>query len=178
MNADIARILETAPWPAGLVDDLALLKSTAEVAYPPDDLLDEYGYTREAYQALLTQDLFLRAIKARREEFKDVGVTLKAKALALAEDRLYRVVEIIDTPDMSPVVRLDAYKFLAKMGGADQPKSATSDEGPKAHTLIINLPPLDNSGATQQITITPVAQPVTPKETAIEGEYRELPTIT
>jgi hypothetical protein len=110
----------------------------AEGTRTPHAVLSAYGYDDITIDWLLQHKPFVSQIERYRAELQATGYTFRAKASFLAEQHLDTTHKIIASNDTPPQVRLDAIKFLAKMGNLEPKESATG--ATDRFSITINMP--------------------------------------
>lgn len=127
----------------------------AEGARPAPEILADYGYDPSQIAFLLEHGPFVAQVMRYRSELERNGYTFKAKAAHLAEKHLDTCNNLIRDVNTPPVVRLDAIKFLARMGNLEPKEGATRGEG---LTISINL-----GGSSAPITIDSTSSTTAPR---------------
>lgn len=116
----------------------------------PDTIAPRYGYTQDKWDDLKTDEHFTKLVEAKRTELQKSGYTFRLKAALAAEDLLDDVYIGAKSIDATLSAKLEAFKYLTKLGGLEPKEDKQVAQGP-AFTINIDL----GAGITQKITIEP-----------------------
>lgn len=124
-------------WPPTLPIELALNTAT------PDEIREEYGYTREEWDRLRTNKTFLTELAGACELVRQEGMSFKLKAKLIAEENLKQVWKMVhgDDKDVPAAVKGKLIELTARWAGFD-PKTYADNgsSGPvNANTLNIQI---------------------------------------
>lgn len=126
----------TIGWPPTFVLEVALGQSKIK------DICEAYAITRERWDELRADPLFIKDVESAVNELKKDGVSYKVKARLQAEAMLPRVWEMVHKSHdiVPPSVQADLIKFTARVGGLDNSRSADAvTGGGTALQININL---------------------------------------
>lgn len=142
MNA-LARIPFDQKDPSGLVWPPTLPIELALKTASPEDLRIEYGYTREEWDALPTNPVFLRDLAGACELVRQEGMSFKLKAKLIAEENLKQVWKMVhaDNVTVQPAVKAKLIELTARWAGFD-PRTLPEGGGGgpvNANTLNIQI---------------------------------------
>lgn len=122
-------------WPPTLPIELAL-----KVA-PNDQIRQEYGYSREEWNALPQVPAFIRDLTAACEMVRQEGMSFKLKARLIAEDNLkalWRMVHEDSNKETPPAVKAKLMELCARWGHYD-PKSLPLDGSAASTGNAVNI---------------------------------------
>ena len=134
----------------------------------PDSIASRYRYTPEGWATLKDDENFKKIVEAKRSELQKSGYTFRLKAALAAESLLDDVYLGAKDMDASLSAKLEAFKYLTKIGGLE-PKEDKAQQQGSGFTIRIDLSG-DNSTT---ISVEP-AKPVIDIES--EEVFDELPT--
>lgn len=117
-------------WPPTLPIELAL--KTAE----PAELRVEYGYTPEEWEALRTNQVFLKELAGACELVRQEGMSFKLKAKLIAEENLKEVFRMTRDQNCPHAVRGKLIELTARWAGYDP---RTNGEGSEGGPLNANM---------------------------------------
>ena len=102
-------------YPATLPIEVALHAAPIRV------LCEEYGLTREDWEQLRVNPLFVADVRAVAETLRRDGMSFKLKARLQSEELLKKTWEMIHAPlaDIPAAVRADLIKFTVRVAGLD-----------------------------------------------------------
>ena len=129
-------------------------RDPADISYPPtlpvelvlrdktpQELCGEYGISRDEWNTLRLNPIFIADVQARTIELKNDGVSFRLKAKLQSEGLLTRAWSMIHDPKVPANVQADLLKFTVRAAGLDGSKdqalaqaSATS-----ALQIVINM---------------------------------------
>lgn len=137
--APIRHIDEPSPDPARLGWPPTLPIEIALRTAPIRRICEEYGLTREDWDALRKDPRFVADVQAAHEELKKDGMSFKMKARLQSEELLKTSWKMIHAPsdDVPPSVKADLLKFTVRAAGLDGSKDQNS--GTFAPTLQIQI---------------------------------------
>lgn len=119
---------------------------------PPQTIASRHGYDAASFQTLNATPWFQRALAKKRQEVAEQGWNFKSKMAMLAEDmgmQAYRAASMSD----SPAVKLDTFKYLAKLADLEPRPSAQQTPG-GGFMININLSSsTDSSAQSRKIVI-------------------------
>ena len=117
-----------------LVVELALRDFT------PEQLRVEYGYTREDWDALKTNEAFVADLSAACEMVRAEGMSFKLKAKLQAEELLTTSWRLIHGGDKVPAtVKADLVKATMRWAGYDNKEATNANLGATGLNIQINL---------------------------------------
>lgn len=121
-------------YPATLPIEVALRTA------PIGDICKAYGLSKEDWDALRTNPLFVADVAARVEELKKDGMSFRLKARLQAEELLKTSWKLIhsSSDEVSPAVKADLLKFTIRAAGLDGSKDQAANAG-NANNLQINI---------------------------------------
>jgi hypothetical protein len=133
----------------------------------PDHIAQKYHYTPEAWEALKQDESFKKVVDAKRIELQKTGYTFRLKAALAAEDLLDEVYIGAKSVDASLSAKLEAFKYLTKIGNLEPKEDKQVAAGPAFsikidlgdNTVTINNTP---EPAQDIIDITPDELPAAP----------------
>jgi hypothetical protein len=128
----------------------------------PDKIATRYAYQPDAWQSLKNDEHFRKVVEAKRTELQKSGYTFRLKAALAAEDLLDDVYIGAKSIDASLASKLEAFKYLTKLGGLEPKEDKQVQQGP-AFTINIDL----GGGITRNVTI----------ETTDAIDTDDLPTL-
>lgn len=131
-DAPLARPVDMSRVPASVALEIA------EGSQDPPVVLRAAGFTEEQVDWLLHHEPFLVQIERFRADLQKNGYTFRSKAAFLAEAHLDTVHALVENKDTPSVVRLDAVKWLAKVGNLE-PKENAGALGREGVSITINL---------------------------------------
>jgi hypothetical protein len=135
----------------------------------PDHIAQRYHYTTEAWESLKNDQNFMRVVESKRTELQKTGYTFRLKAALAAEDLLDEVYIGAKSVDASLSAKLEAFKYLTKIGNLEPKEDKQVATGP-AFSIKIDLG--DNSiTINQEAQAQPDTIDITP-----EDELPEVPT--
>ena len=120
-------------WPTTLPTEIALRTA------PIREICQGYGISKEAYEALRTNPLFVAQVKNLAEELKkDKGLSFKLKAQLQSEELLKTSWKLIHSTNdqVPPNVKADLIKYTWKVAGLEPEKT---DKKSVVVPLQINL---------------------------------------
>jgi hypothetical protein len=117
------------PWPPQFITELALQLDSTEI------VLQRHEVSHEQYQQFLALPIFRREVAAMMKELSDSGHTYKLKARQQAEAYLPVVDEIVNNIDVAASTRMDAIKYMGKMGDLE-PKEKKGEENNGANIQV------------------------------------------
>lgn len=104
----------------------------------PQEVLQEYGYTGKNAFNLIASPLFQNELKRCIDETVN-GLTFQQRAKLMAPDILEHAYDLATDRELSPAIRLDAQKWIAKMADLEPKEDKASLN--QAFQLILNLAP-------------------------------------
>ena len=125
-------------WPPTLPIELALKTAT------PEELRVEYGYSRQEWDLLPTNAVFMRDLAAACELVRQEGMSFKLKAKLIAEENLKQVWKMIhaDYDKVPAAVKGKLIELTARWAGFDERWSGDGKGGGgpvNANTLNIQI---------------------------------------
>lgn len=138
-----ATIMKLQKWTNRFAFELALkLEGSGEDV---NEILERHNYDANAMLTFRSDPIFLKQVKAYRDEIREKGMTFRVKARAQAEELLTTSWLLIHNPEVSPAVKADLIKSTVKWAGLDTgPIEGTNDAG--GVKITINLNPDSPSG--------------------------------
>lgn len=105
------------------------------------ELCEAYNLTREQWDALRLNPMFVRDVTYWADNLKKEGGTFKAKARLQAEELLKTSWTLIHShnDDVSPNVKADLIKFTVRAAGLDGSKDQVNNTQQNALSININL---------------------------------------
>lgn len=103
--------------------------------YPPEELADRFGVPLEQLQSLSSAPEFRKMVLTARREIDEQGTQMKIAARKLAAELLPTIAQIVTNERYDVSDRLNAYKQLAGLAGAD----ATSADGNGGFAVNIQI---------------------------------------
>lgn len=122
---------KTSPWDPRLVVDLAL-----EIDAIPT-ILERYGLTEDAFNALSEVPAFRRELALTMREVREEGLSFASKARVQAETYLEELDRMVYAPDTPAGVRLDCIKSVVTWGRL-LPQEAKTDTT-NATQVVVNI---------------------------------------
>ena len=155
--------IETKSQALDLTDDFPVQvppRMVLEIAYgleAPIDIAQRYGFNEVQFGVLCQHDPFRKAVDAKRAELKAGGYSFRMKAALAAEDLLQEVAVLAISKHTDFGEKMDALKFLTKVGDLEPKESKTVAQG-SGFSITINL---DSPGM--------------PPQRRVEGEVIDVP---
>lgn len=103
----------------------------------PKDILRDYGFVGRDAFTLVASPLFQAELKRCLEELVASGLSFRQRARMLAPDALETAYDLMTDNEVSPAVRADTAKWIAKMADVE-PKEKSSGVNDR-FVLQINL---------------------------------------
>jgi hypothetical protein len=106
----------------------------------PEDFMEHHGISREYYDWLLDNKLFMDRVTALKTDIMENGLDFKQKSRALAGDMLELAYGLAVNPSTSATVRADMAKSIVSWAGlgASKEQAVTSSGG---MSVVINMDP-------------------------------------
>ena len=104
----------------------------------PDHIATRYHYTAEAWESLKNDQNFMKVVESKRAELQKTGYTFRLKAALAAEDLLDEVYIGAKSIDASLSAKLEAFKYLTKIGNLEPKEDKQVATGP-AFSIKIDL---------------------------------------
>jgi hypothetical protein len=104
----------------------------------PDHIAQRYHYITEAWESLKNDQNFMRVVESKRTELQKTGYTFRLKAALAAEDLLDEVYIGAKSVDASLSAKLEAFKYLTKIGNLEPKEDKQVATGP-AFSIKIDL---------------------------------------
>lgn len=123
-------------WPPTLPIELALKTAS------PGELRVEYGYSPTEWDALRTNQVFLKELAGACELVRQEGMSFKLKAKLIAEENLKQVWKMIhDNSDKAPpaVVKGKLIELTARWAGFDPRTNGENGEGGPVNANTLNI---------------------------------------
>lgn len=133
MEAMLSRDPAALSYPPTLPIEVALRTA------PPEELREEYGYTRDEWRALRANEMFRADVAAAIEALKAEGMSFKMKAKLQAEELLRTSWRMIHDKTNPAPVRADLLKFTIRAAGLDGSKDQAAGSAVAAMQININL---------------------------------------
>jgi hypothetical protein len=121
------------PWDPRLVMDLTLAIDSHE------EILERYGLTDAQYNRLMEVPSFRRDLAVALRDNRENGVSYAAKARVQAESYLVHVDELVNDQTVAASTRLDAVKWITKMGRLEPKEEKSSENSGVQVNLQINF---------------------------------------
>jgi len=105
------------------------------------ELCEAYNLTKEQWDALRLNPMFVRDVTYWADNLKKEGGTFKAKARLQAEELLKTSWQLIHShnDDVAPNVKADLIKFTVRAAGLDGSKDQVNNTQQNALSININL---------------------------------------
>lgn len=104
----------------------------------PDAIAERYRLTAEGWSALKNDENFKKLVDSKRAELQKSGYTFRLKAALAAESLLDDIYLGAKDIDASLTAKLEAFKYLTKLGGLEPKEDKTAQQGP-AFSIRIDL---------------------------------------
>lgn len=104
----------------------------------PDVLARRYNITDAGWANLKDDNNFQKVVEAKRAELQKSGYTFRLKAALAAESLLDDIYLGAKDIDASLSAKLEAFKYLTKLGGLEPKEDKTAQQGP-AFSIRIDL---------------------------------------
>lgn len=108
-------------WPPQLPYELALRVAT------PKDICETYGITRDQWNEMRHDPVFIAAVADAHEKLKEDGMAFKVKARLQSEELLATSWGMIHDADTPHNVRADLLKFTIRAAGLDGSKDQAAN---------------------------------------------------
>ena len=135
----------------------------------PDELARRYHLTDAGWASLKTDDNFQKVVEAKRAELQKSGYTFRLKAALAAESLLDDIYLGAKDIDASLSAKLEAFKYLTKLGGLEPKEDKGAVQG-AGFTIRIDL-----TGESTTIEVQP-PKPTIDAEDVAFSLADELPT--
>lgn len=116
----------------------AAVLEIAEGSRSPMEVLGSRGYTEAQVEWLMEHRPFVMQIDRMRADLQKDGYTFRSKAALLAETHLETVHVLAGNPEVSPSVRLDIVKWLAKVGNLEPKPDMQAMQQPVSITINLS----------------------------------------
>lgn len=125
----------TLGYPPTLPIEIALKTATVP------EICEAYNLTREDWERLRQDPVFLSEVKQAVDALKKEGVSFKMKARLQAEELLGTAWKLIHSPhdDVAPAVKADLLKFIIRCAGLSEEKSQGAVNNGTALQINIDL---------------------------------------
>ena len=124
-------------WPVTLPVELALRTAT------PEEIRIEYGFSKEAWEALPRNPTFIKALTDACELVRQEGMSFKLKAQLIAEEnlkQLWKMVHASSNDEVAPAVKASLITACARWAGYEQrPSSAGEGGGGNTNTTALQI---------------------------------------
>jgi len=135
----------------------------------PDELARRYHLTDTGWANLKEDNNFQKVVEAKRTELQKSGYTFRLKAALAAESLLDDIYLGAKDMDASLSAKLEAFKYLTKLGGLEPKEDKGAAQG-TGFTIRIDL-----SGDSTSITVAP-PKPIIDVEAETVAELPDAPT--
>lgn len=135
----------------------------------PDALARRYNLTDTGWAQLRDDNNFQKVVEAKRTELQKSGYTFRLKAALAAESLLDDIYLGAKDIDASLSAKLEAFKYLTKLGGLEPKEDKGAVQG-SGFTIRIDL-----SGDSTSITVEP-PKPVIDVEAETVADLPDAPT--
>jgi len=152
-------------YPEEFFLDLAIGTSSFE------DVCHTYGLDPEDVEGYEEDPDFRRRLLMAQRAAEDTGEALHARCRSLVTNRVGVVDQMTVDPEVPASVRLEAFKFLVKLGRLEPEKNETN-AGQAGPQLVLNIISPDGSpSVTHQMSPQPQLQPPTTIE---DADYEDV----
>lgn len=152
-------------YPEDFFFDLAIGTSTFE------DVCHTYGLDPSVVEGYEDDPDFRRRLLMTQRAVEDTGAALHARCRSLVTNRVNIIDQMTVDPEVPASVRLEAFKFLVKLGRVEPEKNETN-AGQTGPQLVLNIIAPDGTPAvTHQMSPHPQLQPPTTIE---DADYEEM----
>jgi hypothetical protein len=104
-----------------------------------EEILERYGLTDAQYNRLMEVPSFRRDLAVALRDNRENGVSYAAKARVQAESYLVHVDELVNDQTVAASTRLDAVKWITKMGRLEPKEEKSSENSGVQVNLQINF---------------------------------------
>jgi hypothetical protein len=121
------------------------------------EVCDNYNIDATTATNIETDPVFLRRLRLATQVVEDDGSAFKARCKTAVTNSVGSVINLMNDPEVSASVQLDAFKTLVKFGGLEPAKAV--DESSSGPSLVLNIvAPDGTSFNSQTINAAPVIQ--------------------
>lgn len=122
-------------WPPTLPIELALKTAS------PDEIRQEYGYTRAEWDALPRNPVFMKELAGACELVRQEGMSFKLKAKLIAEENLKQLWKMVhgDDKDVPAAVKGKLIELCARWAGFDPRTNGEGGEGGPVNANTLNI---------------------------------------
>jgi len=118
---------------------LEMIAAIATGLEEPLDIAKRYGFDEESFGALCQWPPFVQSVDAKKAEFAATGITFRLKAALMAENLVEHLYVMALTSETTFMQKLDAAKFLTKVGDLE-PKPSQNALQTEKFSIVINMP--------------------------------------
>jgi hypothetical protein len=104
-----------------------------------DDILERHDLTHPEYNKLCANPTFRRELLMAKKEVSEDGVSFKRKSRMQCELYLLQMDELMNSNSVSPAVKVDIFKTLAKLGDLEPEKKSKAADVAEGATFSLQI---------------------------------------